>query len=53
MTFAIEQPHMLNSGIPIQIVKEIFGHSNLSTTQIYTHVLDDIKIREMQKLKFE
>ena len=45
--------YMLNSGIPIQVVKDILGHANLSTTQIYMHVLDEIKIREMHKLRFE
>jgi site-specific recombinase XerD len=29
---------MLDNGADIMAVKEILGHENLSTTQIYTHV---------------
>jgi len=30
--------HMLDNSADIMAVKEILGHENLSTTQIYTHV---------------
>jgi len=45
--------YMLKSGIPIQAVKEILGHAHLSTTMIYSHVLDDVLSAEMGKMKIE
>ncbi len=33
--------HMLNNGAEINAIKEILGHSNLSSTQVYTHTTID------------
>jgi integrase len=45
--------YMLKSGIPLPVVQQILGHSQISTTQIYATVLDEMKQTEMMKLKFE
>lgn len=45
--------YMLRSGIPIEVVQKIVGHSQLSTTLIYTHILSDVEQREMKKFRFE
>lgn len=39
----------LTIGIPIEVVSKLLGHRDIKTTQIYAHVLDDLKIKEMDK----
>ena len=44
---------MIASGINPRIVQEILGHAQFSTTEIYTHLVQESLYSEMEKLTFE
>lgn len=43
--------HLLRNGVNLMMIREMLGHSDLSTTQIYTNLANDDILREYSKLK--
>ncbi len=45
--------YMLAAGIPIDVIRDILGHADIRTTEIYAQVLAETRSREIKKLSYE
>ncbi|MEO6325068.1 MAG: site-specific integrase [Thermoanaerobaculia bacterium] len=44
--------HLLRNGVPLYVARDLAGHSNISSTMIYTRVFDEDRKSGVRKLSF-